>query len=87
MVIFALAIIYWRAQVKLDTERHRNLLFETRTFAAEIKNLPELTSEYTLEMLKSELWSHLESSIMGQRQQIEKLSDTPEQQNCEIVDI
>lgn len=65
MVIFALAIIYWRAQVRLDTERHKNLLFETRAFAAEIKNLPKLTTEYTLEMLKSDLWSHLESTISG----------------------
>ena len=70
MVVFALAIIYWRAQVKLDSERHKNLLFETREFAVEIKNLPELTTEYTLEMLKSDLWSHLESTIYGGRQEI-----------------
>ena len=38
-------------------------------------------------MLKADLWTHLTDSIKGQSQEIKRLADTSEEQNCEIVDI
>ena len=65
--IFAFQVALWflTSYVKLDSKRHRNLLFETQKFALEIHNLPNLTSKYPLFLLKAELWTHIETTIAG----------------------
>jgi len=35
--------------VKLDSERHKNLLFETKEFSVVVDNLPTLSEDYTIE--------------------------------------
>ena len=73
--------------IKVDAERHKNLLFETQEFAVEIDNLPKLSADYPPQLLKAELWNHLEKCCKLQSQQIERLADTKLEQACEIVDI
>ena len=87
MMSFVGALIYWQAQVANDSERHRNLLFETSGFSIQVSNLPKLNDSYTAEMLKADLWTHFEESIKGESQVIERLASTSEEQNCQIVDI
>lgn len=41
------------------------LLFETKDFALEIKHLPEVSSSYTLDMLKVDLWQEIQQKIMS----------------------
>lgn len=59
MTLFLLAL--WAIQwlVQLDSERHRQLLFETKEFAVTVNNLPELGYHYSIEQLKAELWDHV----------------------------
>lgn len=49
--------------VKIDVERHRKQLLETKQFALCFSNLPKLTENYSLEMLRADLWDHIESII------------------------
>ena len=49
MLMFLLALWVITYFVKLDSDRHNNLLFETKEFSASIQNLPELKSDYTIE--------------------------------------
>jgi len=49
--------------VKVDSERHKNLLFETSEFSIQVKNLPHLDENYSIELLKSELWDHITSVV------------------------
>ena len=59
MMVFLLSIWIITYFVKLDSDRHNNLLFETREFSIAIKNLPTLDNQYTIEQMKTELWDHL----------------------------
>jgi hypothetical protein len=45
--------------VNIDAENHRNQLFETYEFSIIITNLPEITSEYSVDQLKVELWEKI----------------------------
>lgn len=78
------AIAYF---VKGDSERHRNLLFETREFAVVVKNLPKLSASYTIDQMKAELWDHLQNTVKQHSHQIQKLKDSEESRSCEIIDI
>jgi hypothetical protein len=49
MMIFLLSIWIITYFVKLDTDRHNNLLFETKEFSVAIKSLPKLDSNYSIE--------------------------------------
>ena len=64
MVCFLLAIWFITYAVRVDAERHRNLLFETKEFALEFYNLPKLHPKYSMEVLKAELWDHIEKVIL-----------------------
>ena len=52
--------------VKVDAERHRNLLYETQEFAIEFDNLPKISEDYPVFMLKLELRDHIETQIKKQ---------------------
>jgi len=56
--------------VRVDTERHKQLLFETSEFSVSIGNLPRLTKDYTIEQMKAELWDHMQTVVKEQPQQI-----------------
>ena len=49
--LFALWIISYL--VRLDSERHKNLLFETKEFSIIVTNLPNISSLFTIEDLKA----------------------------------
>jgi hypothetical protein len=51
--------------VRKDSERHKNLLFETKEFAISVRNLPILDHFYSIEQLKAELWEHFTVIIKG----------------------
>jgi len=76
MVCFLLTVWFLTHSVRVDAERHRNLLFETKEFALEIYNLPRLHPKYSLEVLKAELWEHIEKVIATEPQKIPKLAQT-----------
>jgi hypothetical protein len=52
--------------IKVDAERHRNLLFETKEFALEFQNLPEVSHIYPVFTLKLDLREHIENIIKNQ---------------------
>jgi hypothetical protein len=56
MFLFAIWIISYL--VRLDSERHKRLLFETKEFSVIVNNLPKITSLYTIEDLKADLYVH-----------------------------
>jgi len=49
MMIFLLSLWIITYFVKLDSDRHNNLLFETKEFSIAINNLPPLDNNYTIE--------------------------------------
>lgn len=51
-------------------------MIETQEFAASIGNLPEVDSNYTVEVLKADLWEHLNKNISTYEQQMSKLKNT-----------
>lgn len=59
MAAFLLTIWILKYLVKVDSERHRNLLFETREFSVAITNLPTLGPDYSIEQMKAELLDHI----------------------------
>lgn len=73
--------------IKRDAQRHRNMLFETSEFAVVVENLPRLTSTYSIEQMKAELWDHLQKVVQQQPQQISHLRSSEESRSCEIIDI
>ena len=58
MTFFLFAIWTISYLVRLDSERHKNLLFETKEFSVIVDNLPKITSIFTVEDMKAELWDH-----------------------------
>ena len=68
MVSFLLAIWVIIHYVKNDVQRHRSMLFETKEFAMEFSNLPKLDQNYSIDLLKAELWSHIEKVIWTEEQ-------------------
>ena len=68
MMVFLLSIWIITYFVKLDSDRHNNLLFETKEFSVAINYLPTLDKEYTIEQMKTELWDHLLLIITEQPQ-------------------
>jgi len=59
-----------------DSDRHRRQFLETKQFAVEIGNLPKLTKEYPLSLLRVELDHHIQSKIQ-----------TPDNESNQLVDI
>jgi len=71
-VVFAFLFFLWHITyyVKLEAERHRNLLVETQEFALEFTNLPKVNKDckgkdcgYSIVQLKADLWHHIEAQI------------------------
>lgn len=54
-----LFLIYVQRAVKLESDRHRDLMLETKEFSVFVKKLPKLTKDFNKDMLKSELWTHI----------------------------
>ena len=52
-------LIYVQRAVKIESERHRDLMLETKEFSVFVKKLPMLTKDFTIDMLKSDLWTHI----------------------------
>jgi hypothetical protein len=67
-VVFAFLFFLWHITyyVKLEAERHRNLLVETQEFALEFTNLPKVNEDYSIIRLKADLWHHIEAQIKKQ---------------------
>lgn len=67
--MFLTLIVIWSLMysVRVDAERHRKLLFETQEFAVEVSNLPPLSADYPIELLKAELWDHLETLVKNEK--------------------
>ena len=61
--IVLLAIWTIQYLVKVDAERHKNLLFETQEFSIMINNLPQVKSDQELLILKAELWEHIQGVV------------------------
>jgi hypothetical protein len=87
MTFFLFALWTISYLVRLDSERHKNLLYETKEFSIIVSNLPKITSLFTVEDLKAELWDHFQSIVKNQPHQIEKLKNSDESRTCEIIDI
>lgn len=87
--MFCCMIAIWLMEyfIRIDVERHQNQLFETSEFTVEIWNLPPLHEEYSAEILKSDLHKLIMDQITDSDQIISRLEDTPNKQNCEIVEI
>lgn len=66
MTMFLFALWFITYFIKVDSERHRNLLFETSEFSVIVNNLPELNEDYTIEQMKAELWDHITTIIKQQ---------------------
>ena len=58
-------------------------MLETKEFSVFMKKMPKLTKDFTKDMLKSELWTHIIKVIEKVPQIIDNLEANP----CEIVDI
>jgi len=67
-IVFAFVFFLWHLAyyVKLEAERHRNLLVETQEFALEFLNLPDVGKDYCMVRLKADLWRHVEAEIRKQ---------------------
>lgn len=63
MVFFLLSLWLISYLIRRDVQRHRNMLFETSEFAVVVQNLPRLTSTYSLEQMKAELWDHIQTVV------------------------
>lgn len=87
MATFLLSLWLISYLIHLDSERHRNMLFETSEFAVLVQNLPRLSQYYTIEQMKAELWDHLQKVIQQETQQIRRLRTSEESRACEIIDI
>jgi hypothetical protein len=66
MAMFMAFIWFVTYLVRVDSERHRCLLFETSEFSIQVKNLPQLSETYSVEMMKAELWDHLQNVVKEQ---------------------
>ena len=76
MFIFLICITVLTYIVNIDAENHRNQLFETYEFSIIITNLPEITSEYSVDQLKIDLWDKIEKEVKVEKQQIAFLKDS-----------
>ena len=63
MTCFLFAIWIMSYLVRLDSERHKRLLFETKEFSIIVNNLPKITSLYTIEDLKADLYIHFQQIV------------------------
>ena len=86
MVFFILGIWIIQYLIKLDSERHKKLLFETKEFAVMIDNLPKIEEGKDILSMKADLWAHIQSVLRDQPMQIEKLKSS-EERAIEIIDI
>ena len=64
-LLFLWCIQYY---VKVDTERHKKLLFETSEFAVILNNLPEVNVHYPIEQMKADLWELMERTVREETQ-------------------
>lgn len=71
--------------VMIDSENHRNKLFETYEFSVVITRLPQETEDFNQDTLKIDLWNHIMKINKDQPQQIDCLSEGD--RSCEIFDI
>ena len=56
-------LIFVQRAIKLESKRHRDLMLETKEFSIFVKNLPQITKNFTIEELKSNLWTHITKVI------------------------
>jgi hypothetical protein len=63
MIFFLFCIWTISYLITVDSERHRNQLFETREFGISISNLPKLSQNLTIEQLKADLFIHLQNIL------------------------
>jgi hypothetical protein len=61
--------------IKVDTERHKNLLFETSEFAVIFKKLPVKKNYGSIHELTADFWEHIQSSIQEVDQQIDMFNE------------
>ena len=87
MIVFILSIWIITRLMEREKARSKQMLVETKDFALEFKNLPVLTKNFTIHLLKAELWMHIEKAIKQEDQQIEQLQESDPNQACEIFDI
>lgn len=73
MLVLLMAIWSITYLVRNEQERHTKLLVETKEFALEFRRIPAVSKDYTIDMLKAELWSHIEDVIFQEKQQIMRL--------------
>jgi hypothetical protein len=75
LVYFLMAIWFLQHYVGVEKNKQKKKLLEVREFCLLFSNLPELTNQYSQEMLKAELWAHITSAIKEHPQQIEEMKD------------
>jgi hypothetical protein len=63
MLLFMINLMMTSWLVKIDSERHKNLLFETNEFSISVSHLPRLSPDYTRMQMKAELWDHISTIV------------------------
>lgn len=86
MFIFLLSIWIVDYFIKLDIQRHKKGLIETKQFAVQISKLPKTNDKYGVDQLKAELWNHVIQRIKAyDKEQLNNdYEEIPEE---EIIDI
>ena len=59
MFIFLVSIWIVDYFIKMDIQRHKKQLIETKQFAVTISNLPPTDDKYNIDQLKADLWNHI----------------------------
>ena len=85
MFILFVAIMVMSLQVLVDYERQRNGQHQTSDFAVMIENLPALSTTYSIEELRIDLWTHAQSCVDGCAWQILELEGSTK--SSDIIDI
>jgi len=78
--MFSLLVAIWVMEylLKLDIFRHRNLLIEASEFAIKIENLPKPNNILEMEILKIDLWKHIQNKIKDAPWEIQTLKRATE---------
>lgn len=63
MFVFIFGMWFIYHLVRKENKRHKKLLYESKDFAVEIWSLPHVNASYSLDLLKANLWQHLENVI------------------------
>jgi len=70
MLLFMINLMMTSWLVKIDSERHKKLLFETNEFSISVSHLPSLSPDYTRLQMKAELWDHISTIVKEQPHQV-----------------